>query len=129
MITYYDGDPQVYFIKPVFFDGPIKIGYSRHPKARLGAMMAQSPIALEVVLTIPGDMELETNIQQCFADCHSHREWFRAEPRLVEAIAAMQRGVPVHEAIDLTRRVGKIHKFKLEDAAARKGTSQETYAL
>jgi hypothetical protein len=123
------GSPQVYFLKPVDMDGPIKIGHSWHPKARLGSYAAWSPVALEIVLTIPGDTALETNIQQCFADCHSHREWFRAEPRLLKAIADMQAGVPVHEAIDLGNRRGKIHKFRMLDAVARKGTSQETYAL
>lgn len=116
----------VYFIKPVGLLGPIKIGHSVRPKERLGAMMQWSPIPLELVLTFDAPFSMERNIHECFADAHSHREWFHATPRLVAAITAMQSGVPVHEAVDLTHRLGSIRRLKLIDSERRKGTTQET---
>ena len=118
----------VYFIRPVGQLGPIKIGCSYSPKDRLRAYSEWSPIPLELILTVPGSMKLERNLHECFADHHSHREWFFASPRLLAAIASMQAGVPVEEAVDLDARRGRIHALKMADALRRKGTSQETRA-
>jgi len=116
----------VYFIKPVGLKGPIKIGLASTPKSRLRQHMENSPIPLEIVATVPGDLALERNIQECFVDCHSHAEWFHASPSLMAAVAAISAGTPVDEAIDLSNRKGSIRKAKLAACAARKGTSQET---
>lgn len=116
----------VYFIKPVGASGPIKIGLASTPKSRLRQHMENSPVPLEIVATVPGDMALERNIQECFVDYHSHAEWFHASPALIAAVAAIAWGSPVSEAIDLTNRKGSIRKAKLAACAARKGTSQET---
>ena len=115
----------VYFIRQVGGIGPIKIGYSARPKERLSKLQDWSPVPLEVVLTIPGDHKLERNIHECFADLHSHKEWFRAEHRLVRAIAAMADGVPVHEAIDLNARIGSIQPLRVAQFRAAIGTSRE----
>lgn len=117
---------QVYFLKPVGMDGPIKIGCGFDPRERLGQYLTWSPFPLEVIVTIPGSINLERNIQDCFLDCHSHSEWFRAEPRLLDAIEALKRGVPVAEAIDLTKRLGKVHAAKIRRSLSLKGTPQET---
>jgi hypothetical protein len=100
----------IYFIKPVGMRGPIKIGCSQDPKGRLGQYAAISPIPLELVATIPGDMEMEATIHSCFRDMHSHGEWFFAGDRLVAAVDAIASGVPVDVAIDLTDRKGSIRK-------------------
>lgn len=124
-----NGTPQVYFMRPVGMEGPIKIGYSRHARSRLAALSNWSPVPLEIVLVIDGTSALEKNIHDCFADSHSHREWFHASPRLLAAIEAMKSGVPVEQAIDLSAPVGSVSSAKIRDAKARRGTSQETYAL
>jgi hypothetical protein len=116
----------VYFLKPVGLRGPIKIGLAKTPRSRLRQYVEWSPIPLELILTIEGDLALERNIHECFVDCHSHAEWFHAMPHLVTAIAAMQSGAPVSEAIDLSNRKGSIRKAKMAVCARRKGTSQET---
>jgi hypothetical protein len=118
----------VYFIKPVDATGPIKIGVSGRPKYRLSQLLEWSPVALEVVLTIPGNLALERNIHECFADCHSHKEWFYAAPRLVAAIQALAAGVPVHEAIDLNARLGSIQALRLRQFREAIGTSREMEA-
>ena len=101
-------DKYVYFIKPVGMSGPIKIGCSDAPSARLAALATWSPFPLEIIATIPGGYALERNIQECFLDVHSHREWFHGAPRLQSAIAKLAAGVSVEDAIDLSDRKGSI---------------------
>jgi len=118
----------VYFIRPVGMAGPIKIGHGDYPTDRLGRYRRYSPIPVELILVVEGGYQLEKALQEHFADCHSHAEWFRAEPRLVAAIEAMQSGVPPEVAVNLNDRRGRIHQLKLADARSRRGTSQETTA-
>lgn len=108
----------VYFMRAKFPDSPIKIGHSWMPEQRLMALTIWSPYPLEIILTIPGDIALERNIHNCFADCHSHCEWFKPSPRLTVAIREMQLGVPVHQAIDLTDIRGNV--LGLTQAATRR---------
>lgn len=94
----------IYFLRPVGQVGPIKIGCSSHPQARLDALMTWAPIPLEIIATVPGDFNLEKNIHECFAADFSHHEWFHASDRVVEFVGKVAAGVPVHEAVDLTKR-------------------------
>jgi hypothetical protein len=98
----------VYFVKPVGMPGPIKIGYSKSPMERMSGLMCWSPWPLEVVASVPGNRALEKNIHECFAHHHSHHEWFHAHPEILVAVEKIKAGVPVAEAIDLTRRTGDI---------------------
>ena len=98
----------VYFLRAVSGEGAIKIGSSSDVESRLRLYMMWANVPLDVILTIPGGIELERNIQNCFADCHSHCEWFHPEARLLAAIDAMKAGVPVNEAIDLTDIRGNV---------------------
>lgn len=98
----------VYFIKPVGMGGPIKIGWSLNPVKRLETFMAWSPFKLEILATAPGDMKHEYQVHNCFADSHSHREWFHPSDRLMSAINKIISGMPLTEAIDLDAPVGKI---------------------
>lgn len=121
----------VYFIKPVDYPGPIKIGYTMHRASdRLSWLSMMSPIKLEVILTIDGArQDLEKNLHCCFADIHSHREWFHAAPRLLDFISALKGGVSIDEAIDLNDKRGSIRAHDLELARQAKGTSRETTTL
>lgn len=76
----------VYFIRPVGMDGPIKIGCSHQPEGRLATFSPWSPYALELIGKVPGTLEDERFLHHCFADTHSHREWFHSSPKLREAI-------------------------------------------
>jgi hypothetical protein len=98
----------VYFLKPIGMDGPIKIGTSYEPLARLRQLMSWSPFELELIVKVPGSSELERNIHSCFKDAHKHGEWFHPVPRLTDAIAKLVAGVAVDEAIDLNDRRGSI---------------------
>lgn len=79
----------VYFIKPVGADGPIKIGCSYVPQNRLIDLTAWAPQPLELIGAVPGTLQDEGFLHRCFADLHSHREWFRADPRLTSAIKSI----------------------------------------
>jgi hypothetical protein len=100
----------VYFIKPIGMDGPIKIGCSVDPEIRLSNLMVWSPFPLEIVATIPGGYSLERNVHECFADAHSHKEWFRAIPRLQTFINGLQAGKEIGEILDLNARIGSIRE-------------------
>lgn len=98
----------VYFVKPVGMEGPIKIGCTVHTEERIIGLSVWSPFKLELMVAIPGDYALERNIHNCFADLHSHREWFEAGDRLVSAIEKLKAGVPVDQAINLADKRGTI---------------------
>jgi hypothetical protein len=91
----------VYFIRPVGMDGPIKIGWSRVPEARLKELATWSPLPLEVAAATPGPGTLETKLQRLFADHHSHGEWFHCCDEMRAGIDALNAGASVEEAFDL----------------------------
>lgn len=124
-----DGRRRVYFLRPVGLQGPIKIGISAHPRVRLGTFLAWSPLRLELITEIPGDLALERAIHDCFADAHSHAEWFHPTPRLLAFIADLQAGKAPEASIDLSKPVGSVAAKRRADTIARRGTSQATYSL
>lgn len=84
--------PLVYFLRPIGAEGPVKIGSSRDPWGRLTTYRSWSPIPLELVATIPGNVHAERGFHAMFADLHSHHEWFHASPRLTAVIEAVRAG-------------------------------------
>lgn len=131
----------VYFIKPVGMAGPIKIGCSARPERRLEQLMLWSPFDLEIVATIDGDLKLERNLHECFAEEYRRQEWFDASDRLVSFVEKLKAGVPVGQAIDLTKRtsLGTVrrrpefkrrmsYKHRLRWAAAKLGGLKRSYS-
>lgn len=102
----------VYFLRPVGQDGPIKIGCSRTPHARLSTYMSWSPLDLEIVATVKGDLELEARLHSRFHAAHRRNEWFDPAPDLVAAVEALQRGEPIERAVDFAVDSGSIRKGK-----------------
>ena len=100
----------VYFIRPVGQPGPVKIGCSIMPQARLEAYMTWAPHPLEIVAKVPGTCDLERVIHRCFADQHSHREWFYPSKRLTKLIADLRAGIPIEQALDLKDQRGVVRK-------------------
>lgn len=101
----------IYFLKPVGMSGPIKIGCSRFAKDRILEISRQSPIALEIVCTIPGDGKTEHALHRLFASCHSHLEWFHASPELLEFIDRLNGGVALSEIVDVAEIKGPHPQF------------------
>lgn len=66
----------VYFIQPVG-GGPVKIGVSNCPVARLTALQTGCPVPLEIVKTIPAIRnKTERDIHKAFAEYRVRGEWF-----------------------------------------------------
>lgn len=80
----------VYFIKPIGFEGPIKIGVSLAPEQRADQLACWSPFPLEIVATINGDLKIERRFHGRFADDHLGHEWFKTTPDLLAVIAEIQ---------------------------------------
>ncbi len=91
----------IYFAKPKDLDGPIKIGCSYRPAARLVALAIWSPFPLEIIAVAPGDFATERALHERFADELFHNEWFHASPRLRAVCAALRQNVPLATALRL----------------------------
>lgn len=103
---------QVYFIKPIDLDGPIKIGCSARPSSRARSLEGWSPFPLEVVATIEGDLVLEGRFHRAFLAYHSHGEWFHHNELLAAVIDDVRCG-----------------KFDVETLPPYCGTIKTLYAL
>lgn len=66
----------VYFVKPVCAEGPIKIGCSRYPSARISTIGLWSPVRLELVASAKGSFAHENALHRKFAAQRLHGEWF-----------------------------------------------------
>lgn len=108
----------VYFMKPVGMDGPIKIGCSIDPAVRLATVALWSPIPLEIVAAVDGSYQDEDRLHTCFANSHSHREWFHATPALVSVIDRLNSGESIAAVLSGLVPEGKIRKGKPTGASA-----------
>ena len=60
----------------------MKIGHTQDPIYRMRGLAASSPLPVELLKTIPGDLQSEKAFHARFAEYKSHAEWFRLEGRL-----------------------------------------------
>ncbi|MGH3499336.1 MAG: GIY-YIG nuclease family protein [Nocardioidaceae bacterium] len=82
----------VYFIQSVD-GGPIKIGVSRDPVARLASIQLMSPMRLRIIGVIPeGGRRTEQQLHERFASGRLHGEWFRPSTSLKYYIAELNGG-------------------------------------
>lgn len=97
----------IYFIQGVD-GGPIKIGLSGNPTARLRTLQRTSPVVLEILCAVPGDRSLEAFFHDQFAIGRLHGEWFSEDTpaldRLIETIIAPDLSLPdvanLHHALE-----------------------------
>lgn len=85
-------DTFVYFIRPAGQRGPVKIGCSVKPAARLHACRAGSPVPLEMVAVMRGDLAVEWGFHARFSHLHLHYEWFSVDDELDLVIEQVRRG-------------------------------------
>jgi hypothetical protein len=88
----------VYFIRLVDQRGPVKIGVSKTPEARLRQIQESCPFPLEIAAAMPGAFGLERRFHAYFLADHSHHEWFRSSARIgavIEDIRASRFDVSV----------------------------------
>jgi len=83
---------RVYFIKPIGFDGPIKIGITRDVGRRLDDLMKWSPLDLHLICSIDGGPRTEARIHRMLAETHRHKEWFHPSAKLSRLIERIQDG-------------------------------------
>jgi len=90
----------VYFMRPIGFDGPIKIGYSSQPDHRRQALMLWSPFPLEIVAVDERyGAGTENRLHEAFAADRLHFEWFTVSPRLTRLMDAVRGGADLHDAM------------------------------
>lgn len=76
--------------------GPVKIGKSRNPSARLRRMQTASPFRLRLVVVLDGDREGE--LHAMFADSRMHGEWFGPTASMIEFV--LSQGVSPRHAVE-----------------------------
>ncbi|WP_313030426.1 GIY-YIG nuclease family protein [Brucella sp.] len=102
---------KVYFIKPVGMDGPIKIGSSTCPEKRLESLAVWSPFPLEIIISVDGDLSDEQFIHSCFADVHSHKEWFKSSKLLLDTIDRIAKSRSLDWVRDELKPIGRIRNI------------------
>lgn len=100
----------IYFARLTSGEGPIKIGCSDYPLARVKQFASDVKMAFVVLAQAPGDFTTENNLHHKFAEDRTDppfeqvrdypvggpREWFSPSPRLIAYI-------------EIVKRTGKIH--------------------
>ena len=88
----------IYFAKPKRQRGPIKIGCTLHPKARLSGLMEWSPFEIELIVTVPGGFGTEAWLHHKFQASRKHGEWFAPTPELSALIKAVKASGRIYAA-------------------------------
>lgn len=79
----------IYFIQAGGPDGPIKIGFSNHPRTRWRTLSAAWYEELHLLGATSGSLLTERDYHCRFEHLHINGEWFRAAPELLEHIATL----------------------------------------
>ena len=74
------GGEFVYFVSSE--DGRIKIGTSANVEKRLEALQTSSATRLSLLLTVPGGVDMETELHRRFKHIRESGEWFKGTPEL-----------------------------------------------
>ena len=74
------GGEVVYFV--LSGEGRIKIGTSANVEKRLEALQTSSATKLSLMLTVPGGVEMETELHRRFKHIRESGEWFKGTPEL-----------------------------------------------
>lgn len=82
----------VYFIKPIGIPGPVKIGHSSVPLIRLAQIEVWSPLPLEIIGVVAGDLRMEGGLHALLREHHSHGEWFRPTKPVLSTIDCILSG-------------------------------------
>lgn len=64
----------------------VKIGISTNPRKRLASIQSHSPLAVELLASVPGTIEDERGLHTKFLEHHSHGEWFRGHEDVLSSI-------------------------------------------
>jgi hypothetical protein len=90
----------VYFVQAA--DGPVKIGISKNPPARMVKMQADNHSPLTLLAVTPGGVAEEQAFHLRFAASRLHGEWFSPAPELLALVRSFGQ-CPVVTLTDLQR--------------------------
>ena len=81
--------PEAVFVRPADDDlNRVKIGFTgQDPKARLRALQTGSPVPLDIIAYINGDLRTERAFHDCFAELAWQGEWFLLDRKLFDFLA------------------------------------------
>jgi DNA-binding XRE family transcriptional regulator len=65
----------------------VKIGYTKNINKRLSRLQVSSPVKLEVLHLIDGDITLEKKLHVLFKDLRTSGEWFKFDASILEYFA------------------------------------------
>jgi hypothetical protein len=116
----------LYVIRPVGMDGPVKIGRSMSPHARLAAMMPCSPYRLEIAVVMDEWGQYETRFHALLERHHSHHEWFVSHEAVSAVIDALRDGTFDLSTLPAGKRLIRYKKpvVNSEARAARKAAKR-----
>jgi len=98
----------LYFVEAE--NGLIKIGITDDLEKRLRVLQDGSPVALTLLLAVPGTARQEGTLHGRFIDERSHGEWFRGSARLrvfIEELRSL-------DSVALSRRLRNLKTIKRE---------------
>ena len=81
----------VYFIEAKA-TGLIKIGFTSDVKSRLSSICAASGVAVTLLVTTPGQRDVESAYHERFSKSREHGEWFRATADILAEVARLKAG-------------------------------------
>lgn len=87
-----DERQQVYFLKPIDFAGPVKIGCTIGLQDRMRQINIFSPFPLEIAAVMSGGFELERRFHAKFLASRAHGEWFNWSPEMERIMADVRAG-------------------------------------
>lgn len=80
----------VYFLRTINGHGPIKIGFSTNPAARVSSLSRTSPYQLVALHVHPWGLRDESELHRGLNRIRERHEWFTATPNLLAAIEALK---------------------------------------
>lgn len=102
----------VYFIKCNEY---VKIGYSSNPYARINSIKTSNPHEVEVLLVIPGNVELEKELHYILRDSNYKNEWFLFDDK-IRGIVEMFSGLFSEYSTAATTHVGNFPPKALDES-------------
>ena len=104
----------IYFIQVVLPTGDadlIKIGYTNRLHERMGTYKLHNPYTLNLLAIMPGNREMETEIQDRFCNFNVTGEWYKPEKELLEYIENIKVSYPPESLMVWTIHNEKIKKI------------------
>jgi hypothetical protein len=84
---------------PVYFirsgdDGPVKIGVSWNPAARIKSLAEASPVALRIIRVVDGNHQIERQLHARYKSLRLRGEWFLFCPTMMGDIGLADLPIP-----------------------------------